>query len=924
MGLYRDIVNSVSIDTVASNLGMDCNKQKTRFGPCPSCRADRTSRKDSRPPVGVVRGNTSDGWTCFSCNASGSILDLVSYHQSNVDFKSLTDKTELKEFFKTLGYASREVFIKKKDYVPTNDLRSLWESIKENPCSSRETPKKIDEFFAHRGIWPSRVNEAFVFPHNFHYNTLTKVETNSGRMMPFWPWKWANEYPICIPLVNTSAQIKSFQGRSCELYPTGNKTMCPKGFSMDGLFFANKKMREFLREETNPKQFWIVEGEMDFLTMTSCSEIEERAVIGIKNGSLSAFQEIKFPLSSEVIIATHNDEAGEKYAQRICKAIYPVVPKRLILEQGDINDYLNDDAKSVHDLDEHVNPFPGLNKMISEKAVAKVKSCFHQLEDASKATRVDLLLELFDITEELAIAYAYHKEEMDKFLFRISAVHGCSKLANKLHQALIARTKDGTIKNEVSNGKIVELVGPDPAVNLIREPIMEKGMKIGEGKIKPCELNIFEILKNDNRLKGKFKLNDFTKEYEVDGEPNDSIQTTKLMLFIQKHYEQIYFTHTQLGRIINYVASENKYHPVQDVLNDWAYNLDMSKAPDHARPEYLFTHYYRAKTGKDEYNELIQEYGKVHCLNFVMRQFEPGCECQLVPICIGPQNLGKSICTQILGIKKEFFGRGKIDFNNKDSKLILSGCALYDLDECASLVGQDYETMKSFITNPSFKIRRPYEAGVTTVEGSWVLMGNTNVEALDFLSDPTGSRRFMAFRVGLGGMCRIDELREDLKYIYARAMHSYLGIGEYEKPNRKNWFTPEIRARQESYNKQFATTDPWLPHITSFIRLRYKQWSDETKRQYGLDGVSRDEWVDFIQNFDKEHKEPRKLSRVRKITVKDIMESLGIPIIKQDRKLSLRISNTIAGIGCKPSGQIRMGKSRENAWEIPMDFEIDN
>ena len=119
MGLYRDIVNSVSIDTVASNLGMDCNKQKTRFGPCPSCRADRTSRKDSRPPVGVVRGNTSDGWTCFSCNASGSILDLVSYHQSNVDFKSLTDKTELKEFFKTLGYASREVFIKKKDYVPT-------------------------------------------------------------------------------------------------------------------------------------------------------------------------------------------------------------------------------------------------------------------------------------------------------------------------------------------------------------------------------------------------------------------------------------------------------------------------------------------------------------------------------------------------------------------------------------------------------------------------------------------------------------------------------------------------------------------------------------------------------------------------------------------------------------------------------------
>ena len=124
-------------------------------------------------------------------------MDLVAYSLEGMKCRDVSDYSNIKEFFKTKEFTSFEVPSFQKQEVPAQDLKALWQQIKKQPIQDDGTPDKIDTFLRRRGINPLNVAEAYVMPIGFHYNNLTKVETSSGRMMPFWPWKWAQEYPIC-------------------------------------------------------------------------------------------------------------------------------------------------------------------------------------------------------------------------------------------------------------------------------------------------------------------------------------------------------------------------------------------------------------------------------------------------------------------------------------------------------------------------------------------------------------------------------------------------------------------------------------------------------------------------------------------------------------------------------------------------------
>jgi predicted P-loop ATPase len=890
-----------SFESVASNLGMSCKGK--RWTPCPACGEEQVGTKDKRGPIGIVRSTNSTGWTCFRCQAGGDMMDLVAYSLEGMKCRDVSDYSNIKEFFKTKEFTSFEVPSFQKQEVPAQDLKALWQQIKKQPIQDDGTPDKIDTFLRRRGINPLNVAEAYVMPIGFHYNNLTKVETSSGRMMPFWPWKWAQEYPLCVPLVDSKGNLKSFQGRAVEKIKDRPKTMCPIGYSMSGLFFACEQMRKFLRNESSFTKFWIVEGEMDFISLKARGATNP--VMGIKNGSLSAFQQFKFPAVSEIIIATHNDQKGDEYAEKIAKAIYPIQPKRLILEEGDVNDYFLDKEKDVLNLYEEVNQFPGYKNIVGDKALQLLKNTFEQLEDAKRADRINTIVNLFDHTEDLAVAFRYAEMEAEKYFYRIQALHGCAKVARKLRAAIDVRLR-GSEMLSTEAGPMIQTEGADPDVELFRKAIMEKGVKIGEGEIKSVILNLHNILQDDKRLQDKFQYNEFSGTVEVKGEPLDDNITMETLLFVQRNYEQLEFPLSTVGKSINYAASKNRYHPVRDILEDWRHNLDMSKAPDHARPENLYTYYYRSEitTGpkQEEYNELIQLYGRMFCKGFCMRQIDPGCEWQLLPILIGPQGCGKSISTEILAIEKDFFSRGDLDLKSKDSKLVLAGCALYEFDECNTLLEHGYEAIKGFISNPRFKLRKPYEAHVSTINASWVLVGNSNIDQLGFLSDPTGSRRFMAFRVGIGGMVRIDELREDLPYIYARAMHCYYGEKEYADrgPDTQNWFPKHIEERQQNYNRQFSSQDPWLPYIHAHCKMK---WNDYNNKK-GLRDIS-----------------ARDLKKTRYIYIREILQDvLEIPAKQQDRKAAKRAGEILSSIGIKPMGQTRYGNQKITTWLIPEDL----
>jgi DNA primase len=326
-----------TFESAATHLGI--TQKGGRYGPCPACTAEQTGSSDKRFPIGRVRGSSNPtGWRCFACAAGGDMMDLVAFSLEGCKFREVDDYSRIRDFFNVKHFETIEVVTPEKKLLPENDLSRLMSSMQNRKVSEAQH-RHINEYLTKRGIDADGVDEAFVFDHHFSYNSLKKINTSNGKQMAFWPYSWARDYPICVPLYDEMGKQRSFQGRAITKLEHGRKTNCPAGHSTSGLVFACENARAYLRGESSFKTLWVVEGEMDFLCLKANSgPWDQMAVIGVKNGSHPFFNKVKFPAGSTVVIATHNDEKGDEYAEKIAKAIYPHKPKRLIIDQGDIND----------------------------------------------------------------------------------------------------------------------------------------------------------------------------------------------------------------------------------------------------------------------------------------------------------------------------------------------------------------------------------------------------------------------------------------------------------------------------------------------------------------------------------------------------------------------------------------------------------
>ena len=121
--------------------------------------------------------------------------------------------------------------------------------------------------------------------------------------------------------------LKSIYGRSIRTV-IRPKCIAPIHYTTANLFFTNKLAWEFLRRQTRPAAIWIVEGEMDFM---SISQREDIPVIGIRSGAIEHLQLMPWHVIQTVVIATDNDRSGNKYAKEIAERVYPANPKRIHL-----------------------------------------------------------------------------------------------------------------------------------------------------------------------------------------------------------------------------------------------------------------------------------------------------------------------------------------------------------------------------------------------------------------------------------------------------------------------------------------------------------------------------------------------------------------------------------------------------------------
>lgn len=141
---------------------------------------------------------------------------------------------------------------------------------------------------------------------------------------------------------------------------------------------------------------------------------------------------------------------------------------------------------------------------------------------------------------------------------------------------------------------------------------------------------------------------------------------------------------------------------------------------------------------------------------------------QTALIFVGPQGIGKTSWLKRLtpeSLKKYYFG-GTINPNNKDTIIQLAECLFINMDELENLNRTDVGNLKEIITKPSVRIRRPYAQTSENMPRRASFMGSVN--NIDFLNDPTGTRRFLVFETL--GIVYEHDINMDLVYSQAYSL----------------------------------------------------------------------------------------------------------------------------------------------------------
>jgi hypothetical protein len=206
--------------------------------------------------------------------------------------------------------------------LPPADVAWLW-----NRCAKVLDDTPVCRWLAARAITPIPVEDL----------DLGRALLLDRPALPRWArfrgrsWRKTG-HRLVLPLFDVDGALRSLQARTVEPDPKpGEKAANPTGAQVAGLVFADGLARQLLRgDQTDPTDVVVVEGVPDYLTWATRwgmdGALEDApAVFGVVAGSWRGAQGQalgrRIPRGSRVVIRTHHDPAGDRYAEEIRKTL---------------------------------------------------------------------------------------------------------------------------------------------------------------------------------------------------------------------------------------------------------------------------------------------------------------------------------------------------------------------------------------------------------------------------------------------------------------------------------------------------------------------------------------------------------------------------------------------------------------------------
>jgi hypothetical protein len=288
-------------------LGKDAQRQAGNgiLVRCPAHEERTPSCSVTNGPDGTIRCR------CFACGWTGDALTLVAAVHG-LDVRSgFRDVLIEAAAIAGLAAAVDELRGDKPYYPPAQDVETLWRAT--GPAS--DDPDSAAHLSG-RGIDPSNASRLGLV-------RALCLKTGLWCQLPQWAryrgdWWPAHGFRLVIPVYDVTGTMRSVRAwRVTD--GEGPKRLPPSGHRATGLVLANERARQILSGETRaPARVVLVEGEPDMVSVSL--RWPWLPVLGVYSGSWTDEIAARIPFGSELIVRTHHDEAGDRYADEIVKS----------------------------------------------------------------------------------------------------------------------------------------------------------------------------------------------------------------------------------------------------------------------------------------------------------------------------------------------------------------------------------------------------------------------------------------------------------------------------------------------------------------------------------------------------------------------------------------------------------------------------
>lgn len=238
----------------------------------------------------------------------------------------------------------------------------------------------------------------------------------------------------------------------------------------------------------------------------------------------------------------------------------------------------------------------------------------------------------------------------------------------------------------------------------------------------------------------------------------------------------------------------------------------------------------------------------------IARIYQPGCKFDTMLILEGRQGTGKSSVVMTLG--GPWYADFHIDPHAKDTIQNLRGKWIIESSEMVVLKRSDANSLKSFLSKQSDRIRLPYGRTSQDFLRQCIFIGTINPDSTNsYLLDSTGNRRFWPVATGF---IRLEQLKQDINQLWAEALHLYR--------NGESWHLddPDIIKMAEFEVESRLEKDPWEDMIDIYL----SDLSDNSGGQ--IEAVTTSEVACNVLNIS-----AMRITRTAQMRIADCFERLG-------------------------------------------------